>query len=1111
MKKTLKALFLCLFLCLGILSLPISAYAEEGEGEVKDIVEKVELYKEGEPISSGDVISLGDQFELTYTLFQPLFLNYTDDEKDPEVNPDHYIKKGDKIILPNFPKILTEYPHDISISIKDLDDPLGVVTLDDDGNILLEVTNDEYSDLSEIVFGISCKLDGDKVGDKKEIEMKLPGFETPFKFDIKENQEEPEPDPGPVDPPLKDKYTLKKNFKDIQRTDDNKDAIITWEITLGNKGYDFDNFVLYDKFTMDSKTDMSLIPDSITVSKGGEDITSDVSVNTSAGNSQFQNLPYDFSVDLGTLSGESSYVVTYKSLLKNYDTYLQQNHSSAPNNETWFEYGDEEHHESIGKIKGKDGLTAKPGIVKNLTSYDAANHKITWTIKANTSKQPLTDVKITEEIGAGQKLVEITNAKLDGEPYDISDKYAGVPGKFIEGTDEYSEYLITLGNDIKEKTLEFDVVTELLESEKEFYSGNKEQKYKNKVVMNSYEMKNVSDEIEKTCKSEVLTKRIVGNYNYETHEFQYEIVANKNKMAMSKISVKDGLTESGLELIIATDKPIMMNGVEIPKGSDDNPTRPCYTYNNGLLTVYPENTVAGEADSMKTITFTARVKDEKYLDNITSSSISIANNASIETEDYPTTTIESKDAKREIKNSMFNKKGDVINDKTQAGYTILVNASKQNLRDGCKVRDILGANLDLEESSVKLYVANINPATGDLSDGEEATGYKTDVKTNSNGTTQLEVTLPKNTGKTSYVLKYIATPDLPKVAGGDYSNSAELLDSGIDAEFKSNIDLSNAKFSSGSSTGKASLTITKADDEDSSVLLKGAVFSIIDKATQEEVAQLTTGENGSGKVGLPKGKEYIVKEIKAPDGYELNEEPYEFNTNKGRVNLNFTNKKKEPEPDVPNPGNDDENKDDNKNGNNSGSNNSGNNSDNKDGNNSDYGSGDPSNGSDNNGSGGSSDSKHHSSDDHHDNNGGNGNNDSNANNAAANTNANTNAAANKNAANANANNGNKPKIIVKAPSEYDDLLLSDEEIKAKGYEVVDGATIEGGDPNYEYIIGPNGEVLGARKKAVAGAKLAKTGGFVGTLVSYIIGGVAVIIGTVLLVINPKKAHNRKRR
>ena len=132
---------------------------------------------------------------------------------------------------------------------------------------------------------------------------------------------------------------------------------------------------------MDSKTDMSLISDSITVSKDGEDITSDVSVNTSAGNSQFQNLPYDFSVDLGTLSGESTYVVTYKSLLKNYDTYLQQNHSSAPNNETWFEYGDEEHHESIDKIKGKDGLSAKPGIVKNLTSYDAANHKITWTIK----------------------------------------------------------------------------------------------------------------------------------------------------------------------------------------------------------------------------------------------------------------------------------------------------------------------------------------------------------------------------------------------------------------------------------------------------------------------------------------------------------------------------------------------------------------------------------------------------------------------------------------------------------------------------------------------------------------------------------------------------------
>lgn len=1099
MKKTLKALFLCLFLCLGILSLPIGAYAEEGEGEVKDIVQKVELYKEGEPIESGDVISKGDQFELKYTLITPLFLNFEEDEIDPNVPADCYIKKGDKIILPKFPKILTDYDKRIEIEIEGLDAPLGFVTLDDEGNILLEITNEDPSDITDVTFGISCKLNGNEVGDKEEIELSLPGFDTPIKLGVEENKKDPEPDPTPVDPPLKDKMKLSKVASEtIER--DGDDAILSWTIKLQNMGYDFDNFILYDKFKSDSKTDMKLISTSIKVAKDGADITDDVTISTEKGTADYNDstAEYDFAVNMGTLSGESTYEVTYQSRIKDYDTYLKQNHSSVPRNETWFEYSDETHKHWSDIVKANGKLSMKPGIVKNFTDYDAATHTITWNVKANTSEQPLTNVKIREIIGDGQELIAIQDALLAGESYDIESRYT-------EDSENPGQYIITLGDDLKNKSLSFNVVTRLKESEIEFYSGNGEKKYKNRVEMNSNEMSNVVDEIEKTCKSTVLTKRIVGNYNYETHEFKYEIVANDNKMAMTKISVKDGLSESGLELIIATDKPIEMNGVELTKGTDENSPRPCYTYKDGVLTIYPEDAVAKDPDATKRITFTARVKDEKYLENITDSSINVSNNATLETEEYPITRIESKDAKRDIKNSMFNKKGEAINSGKQAGYTIIVNASQQELRDGCKVRDIIGSSLDLDESTVKLSHGVINPSTGDVTAGEEAEGYKTNVKNNSDGTTILEVTLPKNTGKNSYVLTYTANPDLPKDPNGDYSNKAELVDSGINAEFKQEIDLKNAKFSSGSSTPKCTLTLTKADEEDSSILLEGAVFSITDE-NGEEVMQLTTGPNGTKKVSLEKNKKYIAKEIQAPDGYEINEEPYEFETNKGRITINFTDKKKAPKPDVPNPGN---NTGDNH-GNNGGNNSGNNTSDNK---NSGNASGGPSSDSGNNGSGNSGSGDKHNSDSHHDdsdNNNNNGNN-NNSSNAAANTNATANTAG-KNAAGANANaDSNKPKIIVKAPSEYDDLLLSDEEIKAKGYQVVDGATLEGGDPNYEYIIGPDGEVLGARKKAVAGAKLAKTGGFVGTLVSYVIGGVAVLLGTCLLVINPRKARNRKRR
>ena len=81
MKRSLHTLFLCIFLCVSMLTTTfLPAHAEEGDnGEVKDIVEKVELYREGKPITSGDVIQLNDRFELKYTLKAPLFLNFGDD------------------------------------------------------------------------------------------------------------------------------------------------------------------------------------------------------------------------------------------------------------------------------------------------------------------------------------------------------------------------------------------------------------------------------------------------------------------------------------------------------------------------------------------------------------------------------------------------------------------------------------------------------------------------------------------------------------------------------------------------------------------------------------------------------------------------------------------------------------------------------------------------------------------------------------------------------------------------------------------------------------------------------------------------------------------------
>ncbi len=1104
MKKTLKALFLCLFLCLGILSLPISAYAEEGEGE--GIVQKVELYKNGEEIKDGDEVSLNDKFYLKYTLLQTLHLNMISDGDDRADYDDSYIITGDKIILPKFPKILAEYPNNIDIEIPDPENPsemlkLGYVTLDSDGNVVLDITTTKENKFYNVVFGLDCSLNRDEIGNKEEISFTLRDGDEPIKIKIKDNQPPINTDPPrPEDIPLEKRLTLKKEYINITNDKEADEGIITWKIALDNLGYDFTNVTVYDKF--DAKdSDMKFIADSVEVTKNDSDISDDVTVNKASGNTSLGKA-YDFAVDLGDINANDDYVITYKTKIENYSNYLKNNHSSAPDNEAWFEYEEDDVVKASKSevVKAKYGL--KTGIEKS-GKYDASNHEIKWTITANSGLQHLTNVRITENIDDDQVFVAIKDAKLsDGSTFDIENHYEKISDK---------QYLITLGDILDGKSITFNVITKLDDTDEnhEFWSSNNSKNYANKIVMNSAQIDSIEEEVTTKCNSKVLTKEIIGDYNYETHEFEYQIVANDNKMDMTEIIVKDGLQSSGLEL---SDKPITLNGTPIQK---DTGVRPYYTYNaaDGTLTIFPEDAVVGTEEAKKVIRFFAKVKDEKYLDNITAPKITIENNASLETKEHPEPIVINSDkAKKTIDNSMFTKSGAVSSDKTKGEYSIVINYSKQVLPDGCTIKDILGSSFELDEDSVKLYIGIINPSTGVVTAGEEATGYKTNISDAGDGKTLMEVRLPNNSVRNIYVLKYTAPALYPN--NDDFSNNASLEGFGNGGDFTSGVQLKKGSFNFFNVGNVVILVISKADEEDGTPL-EGAVFSILDE-NDEEVLQLKTSAKGEIKSidKLQSGKTYKVKEITAPEGYDINEEIFTFTAKTGRNEVKFTDKKKAPKPDVPNPGN---NTGDNH-GNNGGNNSGNNTSDNK---NSGNASGGPSSDSGNNGSGSSGSGDKHNSSNHHDNdsnnnndnnNGNNGNNGSNNN--AANNNA-VNATANatgKNAAGANANaDSNKPKIIVKAPSEYDDLLLSDEEIKAKGYQVVDGATLEGGDPNYEYIIGPDGQVLGARKKAVAGAKLAKTGGFVGTLVSYVIGGVAVLLGTCLLVINPRKARNRKRR
>ncbi|MBC1566961.1 LPXTG cell wall anchor domain-containing protein [Listeria booriae] len=70
------------------------------------------------------------------------------------------------------------------------------------------------------------------------------------------------------------------------------------------------------------------------------------------------------------------------------------------------------------------------------------------------------------------------------------------------------------------------------------------------------------------------------------------------------------------------------------------------------------------------------------------------------------------------------------------------------------------------------------------------------------------------------------------------------------------------------------LTFEKADSADATVKLAGAEFALMDQATQEVYATITTDENGVGSLAdIPYGS-YVLQETKAPDGYQISDVTY---------------------------------------------------------------------------------------------------------------------------------------------------------------------------------------------------------------------------------------------
>jgi len=618
---------------------------------------------------------------------------------------------------------------------------------------------------------------------------------------------------------------------DKSGTDVDSTGKATWTIVVNNNGFTLKNVVLHDKIIADSGVVINM--DNLTV-KDSHGNTVDYTETTEDGVHKIA-----FTEDM---AGDAVYTVTYDTTIQNYSKYLKENHN-VPRNEAWLTY----EYEAYGTgepvaVKGPgvgaeftgSEMMLKAAVKKSPAGVDKVNHTMDWLVEVNSNRQNLTDVVLTDAIPAGHSFVEVKNVKIEGS--------AAADGDYAVDAADGSNIKVSFGDNIEGKKASFVITTKLTDAESNIWAGNASKDYTNTVTVSSHGNDDATDTATQNYTSEVIAKKS-GSYDYSTHIIRYTITVNQNKMPMTGVVVTDPL-DSRLEYV---DGSSDFHGTSYDAGSNT------LTFN------------LGDIDDEKVIKFNVKVRDGETFEN--NGKITIKNEAGLVSDQYGTSTKVS--TKTSFTNRVIDKKG--IRNKEVIDYTIELNVAGQNLyRSGINevvIRDTMGASLVLDESSVKLYEASVK-SDGSLQIETEVTGAV--VRTDYSGERPvLEVVVPKTGASKAYILKY--TTKMLKKKAQDFSNSVVLKGYGntetnsAGVKYKDS-DFANVDFS------KYVYYISELVDGEDLTIIPGAHFELIDPSNGNKVVdEADSDEDGEIMfVGvLEENHEYILKETKAPEGYEI--------------------------------------------------------------------------------------------------------------------------------------------------------------------------------------------------------------------------------------------------
>lgn len=524
------------------------------------------------------------------------------------------------------------------------------------------------------------------------------------------------------------------------------------------------------------------------------------------------------------------------------------------------------------------GVTVPSSILEKVgKGYDRKTQQLTWQITVNKNAVKIEGGKVIDDILKGQEYVT-GSAVIVGTPASVS---AVGSFTYVANGDKTAATTGRLTYDFKDEIQDtYIIIFKTKVTDPNVTAANASVAYKNGVTLEGKNIPSTTVVASQTVNSKVIEKTGRG-YDYIKRQFTWNITVNQNGMILPNAKITD-VIPAGQTLMTETIR-LNNNNKVLPVASATSPAGVNTYYYDAATNTFQYN--LGDIKTQQTITFKTQLNDLSiFAEN---GEKAVKNKATLTNDFGP---LQSSEATIKVQNTVVGKTAEYQKGNLYIDWKVNINSNQLPLSDA-SLMDVLQEGLSLDITSVKLY-KQVLGVDGVLKNDESVALNAGNIAYNGD-TREFRFTMPTSDTEKIDSNAYLLTfrTNVVDKSKSPFRNSISLTGSAtVQSSTSAAVQIISQEGGGNASGELGSIQVVKINAENSSEKLTGAAFQLLDQYKNVIQDSELTGEDGTILFqDLRFEVDYFIKEITAPEGYQISNELYRFQVmdSEGQKNITY--------------------------------------------------------------------------------------------------------------------------------------------------------------------------------------------------------------------------------